>query len=191
MISMGKKPKRKKRAVLVILLCIVMVAAAVVLGTMWSLYRAYPYNFQAEIKDNAAKYNQDPLFIASVIRTESGWRTNAVSGVGATGLMQLMPKTGEEIAKKNDWIYTNEKLTDPVYNIQLGCWYIDYLNRKFDGDQKIALAAYNAGDNKVREWIAEGRLKEGQLDIPFPETRSFVRKVMDAYEKYKFLYKDR
>lgn len=176
---------------LVIVLCVVLTVAAVALGTIWSLHRAYPYDWKADITANSALYGQDPLFIASVIRTESGWRTGAKSSVGAMGLMQIMPDTGKWIASKNKWEYSQDKLTDGAYNIKLGCWYIDYLTRKFNGDKVLVLASYNAGENKVHEWVTEGRFANGQSDIPYPETRSFVRKVMDAYEKYKFLYQNR
>lgn len=185
---MTKKNGKSRRAALVIFLGVVLTAAAVALGGLWAVYRAYPYEHRAAIEECAALYGQDPLWVAAVIRTESSWRPNAVSGVGATGLMQIMPETGSWIAGKNGWEYADELLTDPVYNIRLGCWYLDYLARRFGGDRTRILAAYNAGENKVGQWVSEGLFDEGRAEIPYAETRSFVRKVMDAYEKYQFLY---
>lgn len=184
----AKRSGRKKRAVLAIILCVVLVGTAVALGTMWALYRSYPMNFRQDIEQNAARCNIDPLLVAAVIRTESSWKTGAVSSVGATGLMQIMPDTGKWIASKNDWEYSDDKLTDGPYNIRLGSWYVAYLLERFEGNQTLALAAYNAGENNVNKWVSEGRFKEGRMDIPFAETRNFVRKVTDAYEKYKILY---
>lgn len=184
---MAKQGKRKRAAVAVIL-CVVLVASAVTLGALWVLYRAYPYNFRQDVEDNAALYGLDPLLVAAVIRTESSWRAGAQSSVGATGLMQLMPDTGAWIAAKNGWEYDETRLTDGATNIRLGCWYLWYLLDKFDGDMTLALAAYNAGDNTVEKWVSEGRFDGGEPDIPYPETRSFVKKVMDSYEKYKLLY---
>jgi soluble lytic murein transglycosylase len=189
-IGMAKRTGRKKRTALAIAACILLVGLAVALGALWSLYRAYPFKWQDEVKANAARYGQDPLFIAAIIRTESGWRQYAVSSVGATGLMQIMPDTGGWIASQNGWEYSEGQLSDAAANIRLGCWYVDYLDRKFEGDKMLMLAAYNAGESKVLEWRQEGRFGEGGTGIPYPETRNFVRKVMDAYEKYRFLYKN-
>jgi soluble lytic murein transglycosylase len=186
---MAKRPKKKKRAALAVVLCVLLVGAAVALGSYWALYRAYPYNYKSSIESNAALYGQDPLFMAALIRTESSWKPGAVSSVGATGLMQIMPDTGRWIASQNGWNYDDSKLKDADYNIRLGCWYLNYLSKKFNGDQTLILAAYNAGENNVKKWVAEGVFADGSSGIPYAETKSYVRKVQDAYEKYKFLYK--
>lgn len=182
------KNSKKRRAMVAVIVSVALVISAVTLGGLWALYRAYPYDFRQDVEANAALYGLDPLLVAAVIRTESSWRTGVTSSVGATGLMQIMPDTGEWIAEKNGWEYSEDKLADGAYNIRLGCWYLKYLHDKFDGSSTLALAAYNAGDNTVQKWVAEGRFIGGQADIPFPETRSFVKKVMDSYEKYQFLY---
>jgi soluble lytic murein transglycosylase len=191
MIGMAEKSGRKWRTALAIILCIALAAAAAALGSIWALYRSYPYNYKATIEENTTLYGQDPLFIAAVILTESSWNPKAVSSVGATGLMQVMPATGNWIASMNGWQYADGMLYDSDYNIRLGCWYMDYLAKKFGGDKTLMLAAYNAGENVVNKWVSEGRFGEGFQGIPYAETRSFVRKVLDAYEKYKFLYKRR
>jgi soluble lytic murein transglycosylase len=182
------KQLRRKRAAAAVILCVVLLAAALTLGGLWVYYRAYPYNLRQDVERNAALYGLDPLLVAAVIRTESSWRAGAQSSVGATGLMQLMPDTGEWIAAKNGWEYDEANLTDGAANIRLGCWYLGYLRDKFGGNLTLTLAAYNAGDNTVEKWASEGRFDGAEPDIPFPETRSFVKKVMDSYETYKFLY---
>ena len=185
---MAKRKGSRKRAVVAIIVCVVLVGLAVALGSLWSLYRAYPYKYQDAIRSNAALYGQDPLFIAAIIRTESSWRPDVESSVGAAGLMQIMPDTGAWIADKNGWEFKDSDLKDGPANIRLGCWYVDYLLRKFGGDKTLMLAAYNAGDNKVKQWVDEGLMAQGIDGIPFGETRQFVRKVMDSYEKYQKLY---
>lgn len=189
MAAMAKRSGRKKRVITALVIGVLLVGLAVALGSLWSLYRAYPYKWQDEIKANAALYGQDPLFIAAVIRTESSWRESVMSSVGAAGLMQIMPETGEWIAGKNGWEYSDGMLYHGADNIRLGCWYIDYLSKKFGGDTRLILAAYNAGENKVEDWIAEGRMKDGGAGIPYSETANFVKRVLDAYDKYKMLYK--
>jgi soluble lytic murein transglycosylase len=182
------RPWWKRRKTLIILVCIVLAVAAVAGGCLWAAYRSYPYKFKDSVESYAGQYGLSPLLVAAVIRSESSWNPDAVSGAGAAGLMQIMPSTGSWIAQKNGWDYSDVMLLDASYNIRLGCWYLNYLSDKFDGDATRILAAYNAGPNKVLKWDAEGRFQDGHLDIPIPETKNYVRKVLDAYEKYKFLY---
>jgi len=112
------------------------------------------------------KYGVDPALVAAVIETESQFRFRAKSPVGARGLMQLMPRTGR-------WMGARD-LYDPNQNIDAGVKYISYLDKRFDGNLKKTLAAYNAGEGNVRRY--------GGVP-PFRETRSYVKKVMSRYEK--------
>ena len=171
-----------------VVLAVVLTVAAIALGSVWAMYRAYPYDHREAIEQNAALYGQDPLLIAAIIRTESHFNAEAHSVVGAVGLMQLMPDTAKWIAGKNGWDYDETMLIDGDTNIRLGCWYVNYLSERFDGDTDRYLSAYNAGESNVRQWVADGRFEGGRRDIPFDETRSFVQKVMNSYEKYKILY---
>jgi len=189
--SIAGRPWWKRRKTLVILLCALLMLAAVAVGCLWAAYRSYPYKFKDSIEKYAGPYGISPMFVAAVIRTESSWNPDAVSGAGAAGLMQIMPSTGSWIAQKNGWDYDDAMLEDPGFNIRLGCWYIDYLSKKFGGDKTLMLAAYNAGENAVKRWVAGGLLEGGIDGIPYAETRNYVRKVLDAYEKYKFLYGNR
>jgi len=123
-----------------------------------------PYG--STIHEKAQKYGVDPALVAAVVETESRFRPNARSRVGARGLMQLMPRTGRWLGASN--------LNDPEQNLDAGVKYIKYLQGRFDGNLKKTIAAYNAG---------EGNVKRYNGVPPFHETRSYVNKVMSRYAK--------
>lgn len=156
--------------------------------------KTYKLLYLDEILSYSEEFSLDPCLVAAVIHTESSNRANAVSSKGAIGLMQIMPSTGEWIAKKlklDD--YTEEKLNDPDINIRLGCWYIRYLCDKYNGIERTALAAYNAGPGNVDKWLSQSQYgSDMRLDnIPYAETVAYADKVEDAKEKYRELYEDR
>ena len=99
-------------------------------------------------------------------------------------MMQLMPKTAEWIAQEGELQYTD--LKEPRQNIMLGTWYIDYLLKKYHNNEVLALAAYNAGRGNVDEWITEYDWKDDFTnikEIPFPETREFVKLVVETRDR--------
>jgi soluble lytic murein transglycosylase len=162
----------------------------------------YPISYQPVIQA-AAKDNQvDPLLVASVIRTESKFRSQDVSHAGAIGLMQLMPPTAEWIA--NQMQHGTQKqlvtgsdgrkidLSQPEVNIRLGSWYIHYLEKRFNNNQIAAIAAYNAGPKRVNQWLQSGTWN-GNLrtidHIPVGETRHFVDRVFYNYTLYQRIYR--
>jgi Transglycosylase SLT domain len=118
------------------------------------------------IHAKSQKYDVDPALVAAVMETESRFRKNARSQVGAQGLMQLMPKTGRWMGARN--------LYDPDQNVDAGAKYLSYLSRRFDGNLKKTIAAYNAGEGVVRRYDGVP---------PYRETRSYVNKVMSSYHK--------
>jgi len=120
------------------------------------------------IHEKAEKYDVDPALVAAVMETESKFREGAVSPVGAKGLMQLMPRTGRWLGARN--------LYDPEQNVDAGVRYLKYLQQRFDGNLKNAIAAYNAGEGNV--------MRYGGIP-PFRETRSYVKNVLNRYEKRK------
>lgn len=122
--------------------------------------------FGALIHDTARKYDVDPALVAAVIEQESRFKSRARSHVGARGLMQLMPRTGR-------WMGARD-LYDPKQNVEAGVKYIKYLDRKFDGNKKLILAAYNGGEGNVARY--------GGVP-PFRETRQYVKKVMNNYQR--------
>jgi soluble lytic murein transglycosylase-like protein len=116
----------------------------------------------------AKKYDVDPALVAAVIEQESRFKPRARSHMGARGLMQLMPRTGR-------WMGARD-LYDPEQNVDAGVKYIKYLNKKFNGDLKKTIAAYNGGEGNVARYRGVP---------PFRETRQYVKKVMKNYDKRK------
>lgn len=143
----------------------------------------YPLKYEDLIRKSAAEFNLEPTFIAGVIFTESHFNPNAVSPVGARGLMQIMPGTSGSIAAAlGDKDFNTEKLFDPVTNIRYGSYYLRAQLDKYNSDVDAVLAAYNAGP-AVGDRYAVSRA------APIPqETSAFIIKVKNAQDMYKKLY---
>ena len=118
------------------------------------------------IHEKAEKYDVDPALVAAVIEQESRFKARARSQVGARGLMQLMPRTGR-------WMGARD-LYDPEQNIDAGVKYIKYLQKQFNGNLTMTIAAYNGGEGNVRRYRGVP---------PFRETRTYVKKVLKNYDK--------
>ncbi|HCF51500.1 MAG TPA: lytic transglycosylase [Syntrophomonas sp.] len=153
----------------------------------------YPQPHRTIVFNAAQQYDVDPYLIFSIIRAESGFQTTARSPVGARGLMQIMPETADWIAaQKSIKQFDTADLHDPQVNIEFGCWYLASLNKEFAGRLPIVVAAYNAGSGRVREWILSGQWDGSEQhieSIPFPETRQYVKNVLQNYEAYQAIYK--
>ena len=195
---MAKKKKRRKnrkliRATVISLALLVLLSAAAYFLNIAAEKRTYKLTYGDTVARMAAEYDVDPFLAAAVIHCESSNNKNAVSSVGAMGLMQVMPDTGAWIAGKLDMEnFTEEQLFDPEVNIRMGCWYLNYLHKKFDNDTTLVLAAYNAGPGHVEKWLQDEKYsQDGELiKIPFPETDRYVVKEQRAYEKYLMLYNE-
>ena len=151
-----------------------------------------PLRHEDIIRQQAADKNVDPTLIAAVIYTESRFR-DQTSHVGAKGLMQIMPKTADYIAHKSGGTrFVQGDLADPQINIAYGSWYLRYLLEHYHGNTALALAAYNAGEGKVDGWWRDAADRGENFSvadhIPFPETRAYVTKVLDARRKYRREY---
>lgn len=156
------------------------------IGVMTYFTFRYPVLYYKEISANSKKYGLDQETVCSLIWTESKFDKNAKSNRGAVGLMQLMPSTAEWCCQMTGQTFDYEKLTDPGFNIELGCYYFAYLLNKFQ-NISLALAAYNAGEGNVSKWIASDGI------IQFEETRNYIdtvnrvrpiyRKKLSKYEK--------
>lgn len=164
-------------------------------------------NFPAEIKDilypmywykdliekYSLYYNLNPLLIRALIREESRFNFMGKSGVGASGLMQIMPATGKWIAKRIGQMYFKPtQLYNPTVNINFGTYYLCELLEKYNNDIIKALAAYNGGGGNVDKWIKN--LKVQDIDyfvevIPFSETKNYVKKVLKSFYLYSLMYK--
>jgi soluble lytic murein transglycosylase len=145
----------------------------------WYARLWYPLRYSWIIRGHAVHYRLDAALLAAVIESESKFDPNARSSAGAVGLMQLTPRTAEGIAE-----YTGghnfhlSDLTNPEINVRYGAWYLRHLLDKYH-DERLALAAYNAGEKNVDRWL---KSHEG---IQFAETRAYV----DRVERLKVIYR--
>lgn len=139
------------------------------------------------IKQYSAENNLDPLLVTALIKTESNFVRRARSNRGAVGLMQLLPATAQELA--GELGYKDVKtinLEDPRTNIRLGTHYLAALLSECDGNEVLALAAYNAGLSKVQTWYRQNPLLGMEIaDIPYPETRNYVSSIMRTHRWLK------
>jgi soluble lytic murein transglycosylase len=153
---------------------------------------ALPLRHEDIIRQQAADKGLDPALIAGIIYTESRFR-DQTSHAGAKGLMQLLPSTADDIARKSGGTaFVQGDLADPQVNISYGSFYLRYLIRRYGGNEVLAIAAYNAGEGKVDEWVFRARRRGEQFDhtrhIPFPETRHYVEQVLDMRARYREQY---
>lgn len=182
--------RRRKRWFLLLFIAVI---AVLFVKSEWLGRLIYPVYYTDEIKSNAEIYGLDPLLIAAIIRVESNFNEKAVSPKGAVGIMQLMPDTAAWIIERGSFrnISVEDAACCAEAGIRLGAWYVSELFRQFDGNLPAVLAAYNAGPTKVRTWmnnkIWDGRLQTVQ-NIPYGETRHYVRRVMYYYKKYTEVY---
>jgi soluble lytic murein transglycosylase len=156
-----------------------------------SVWKAlYPLPYESALRREAARNSFDPMLAAGLIRQESTFQADAVSPANAVGLMQVLPKTGKILARQLRVSYTKTKLFDPEYNIQLGMLYVAGLLRA-TGEPEYALAAFNAGEDRIALWRAERNYEEiPELveSIPFTETRDYVQIVLRNAEVYRMIY---
>src|SRR5687767_9904328 len=147
-----------------------------------------PLRHDDVIRQQAADKGLDPALIAGVIYAESHFR-DQTSHAGAKGLMQLMPETADYIAEKSGGTaFVQGDLATPQVNIAYGSWYLRYLLQKYEGREVLALAAYNAGEGKVDEWVAARGQQLRADQIPYAETHSYVDRVLDARGRYRRTY---
>jgi soluble lytic murein transglycosylase len=148
----------------------------------WYLRVRYPLHYRVIVLAHAHNYRLDPALLASVIYTESKFRADARSSSGAIGLMQLLPSTAKGIAVHTGGSrFRVADLDDPEINIRYGAWYLRHLLDKY-GDERTALAAYNAGQDNVDHWRAQGK------GIAFAETRTYVARVEHLKGLYRKAY---
>jgi soluble lytic murein transglycosylase len=139
----------------------------------------YPLRYQQYVRAHARNYGIDPALLAAVIYQESKFDAHARSDSGAIGLMQLRPATAHGIALRTGGsAFRTSDLENPEINIRYGSWYLRHLFRKY-GDERLVLAAYNAGQGNVDRWRARGE------EIQFAETRAYVDRVEDLKRIYR------
>lgn len=127
-----------------------------------------PEQIDSLVQQNASTWQVDPSLVKAIIANESGFNANATSNVGAQGLMQLMPATAKSVGVQNAY--------DPAQNVAGGTRYLKGLLDRFNGDVKLAVAAYNAGPGAVEKY--------GDVP-PYAETQNYVQNVIGSYDKYR------
>ncbi len=152
----------------------------------------FPRPYWADLKRFSAANELDPYLVASLIRQESEFNPVAVSRANAIGLMQLLPATGKSVAHQAELKhYKPAQLFTPAVNLQLGTKYFRGMVNRFGGSFEQALAAYNAGSDRVDEWMGQGKYRDSPEfveSIPFTETRDYVQAIMRNASVYKQLY---
>ncbi|MBR2743423.1 MAG: lytic transglycosylase domain-containing protein [Clostridia bacterium] len=153
--------------------------------------QSYPLDYQEYVMKAAEKYSLDPALIFAIIHTESKFDPNAVSSANAMGLMQITKDTYFFVNEKDGrGDLAVERLFDPEVNIDTGSYFIKWLIDDF-GDVDTAIAAYNAGRGSVKKWLGDSRYSaDGKTlyEIPYEETKNYVKKVRSAYDFYKEHY---
>jgi peptidoglycan lytic transglycosylase len=150
----------------------------------------YPLPYENSLRRESGKNELDPMIVAGLIRQESTFQADVVSHANAYGLMQLLPKTAKLLAKQKRVKYAKIKLFDPEYNIQLGTYYFKGLVN-LTGAPEYALAAYNAGEDRIALWKSErsyDEIPELVESIPFSETREYVQIVLRNASLYRMIY---
>lgn len=182
----NKKKTIRNLIVMLSVLIVIAVSSKIILKNF------YPLKYEESILKYSKEYKVDPNLVAAVIKAESKYNERAQSPKGATGLMQIMPDTGKWIAETIGVESFNvEMLWDPELNIKMGTWYLSNLSEEFNGDILLIIAAYNGGSGNVTKWLNnEEYSKNGEelTDIPFKETKNYVRNVTQSSKIYRFLY---
>jgi len=151
----------------------------------------YPFGWRGDVTEAARRTGLDPFLVAAVVREESSYYPRAVSRTGARGLMQLQPSTARPMAEHRGLAFAGgELLDDPRSNIDMGTAFLAGLLKEFK-DPRLALAAYNAGPARLRSWWSTRRTSDLEAfveQIPFDETRLYVKRVMLSWDEYRRVY---
>ena len=150
----------------------------------------YPRGFWPWVDQHVKETPLDPYLVTALIREESAFAPTAISRAGARGLMQLMPRTAARVAKEID-LSVPPDIDAPALNIALGIRYLAGLHEQFGGNLVLTLAAYNAGPHVVQRWLTDGSAHDLEIfveQIPYRETREYVKRVLGTYDRYRSLY---
>lgn len=150
-----------------------------------------PLAYSDVIREQAAEKHLDPALIAAVIYAETKFDPRP-SPAGAQGLMQILPQTAEFLARRSGALtFTLSDLATPSVNIAYGSYYLRYLLDHYNGQEMLALAAYNGGETNVDRWVAQEQQQGRTLtidEIPFPQTQAYVQRVLQAQRQYRQTY---
>ena len=173
------------------LLILTVVLGIIIYNTVHlALQTVYPLKYSELVEKYSAEYNLDEAFVYAVIETESGFNKDAVSEVGARGLMQIMPDTFKWLKSKTGEKLSEDALFEPEVSIRYGCFLLRYLLDEFE-NEKTALAAYHAGVGRVKKWLRDPEYSDDGKTvarIPYETTKNYTEKVMKTYHRYIKLY---
>ena len=156
------------------------------------LPRVLPLKYQDLVEKYARTYELEKSLINGVIFCESHFEPEAVSHADAMGLMQITEETGRWAAEQMGLDPEMIDLTDPDTNIRMGSWYLNWLMDKFGGVKETALAGYNAGHGNVQKWLDDAEISHDGItldEIPYEETKVYVKKVQIAQAVYQYVYR--
>ncbi|HXW15387.1 MAG TPA: transglycosylase SLT domain-containing protein [Terriglobia bacterium] len=150
----------------------------------------YPQAYWKLVQSQARLNHLDPYLVMGLIRQESAFSPRALSSADARGLMQILPETAAHSSRPSRTRYAKRRLYDPNYNVRVGCAYLAGLLKQFDGRRELAMAAYNAGDFRVSDWVTKYTFRDPTVfmeSIPIPATRVYVEQVLRDAEVYRQL----
>ena len=191
----ARRNGRNPLPIIFLLLAGIVVIAGVILLLIWPRAQEWrmeqlTLRYEDIIQHYSEENGLDPFLVKGLIQAESSFNAQAVSPVGAAGVMQIMPRTAEWLAELMGVSYTHDDLFNPAYNIRMGTFYLRMLLDMFE-HQDTALAAYNAGMGNVGNWLADERYSldgETLYMIPFAETREYVERVNRFMELFRERY---
>ena len=173
------------------LVFVIIIAISVGVGLGWTSIQnfvtelTHPMKYSQYVEKYSEEYSVPQEIIYAVIKCESSYEADVISSSGAVGLMQIMPSTFEDLCRRMGEEYNENLLYSPEVNIKYGTFYLSYLHSRY-GVWETVFAAYNAGYGKVDSWLKdESASKDGRLiEIPYEETREYVKRVSDARDVY-------
>lgn len=184
-----------KRFIAVIIIICISIGLGFSINEAWTFIekKTHPMEYSEIVSKYSAEFDVPEYVIYATIKVESGFDPLAISNAGALGLMQMMPSTfewltGEEHLGEH---LSTKDIDDPEVSIRYGTYYLSYLYKKFNYKWDTAFAAYNGGEGNVAKWLNDSDYSDGNgglKNIPFTETRSYVKKINSAIEVYKRLY---
>ncbi len=150
----------------------------------------YPLKYKSYIVKYCNQFDLDVVIVSALINVESSYKPKVISSAGARGLMQLMPSTATEVATKLNESFKTEDLFDVDTNIRYGCYYLSYLMDMYN-DIDLAIYAYNAGYNKVNDWLSNPNYSDDGKTlhtVPYNETKNYLRKIKRDAKVYRIYY---
>ncbi len=168
-----------------------LLCTCILIACVFCVYRLFPLKHVGLIRTCADEAGVDKYLVAALIKAESNFNSNAISVAGAKGIMQLTDETAQFCAEKEGIELSEGDIFNPAVNIKLGVYYLKRTLDLFNQDEVVAIAAYNAGEGRVREWLNDPTLSPDGKSlgfIPYEETKHHIEKINNYKKIYKLLY---